>query len=130
MTDEELEAIEIDWTQGVAENCERVLSAARAALEAANKLTNEAEARNRFYAARHSQMVDDVLISKAAQAKCTDISARVDELEDKIDGLESELSSAVDVLFRRGDDEAREWVRMNYPKQYDVLKKEPVNDAN
>ena len=56
--------------------------------------------------------------------------ARVDELEDKIDGLESDLSSAVDVLFRRGDDEAREWVRMNYPKQYDVLKKEPVNDAN
>jgi len=52
--------------------------------------------------------------------------ARVDELEDKIDGLESDLSSAVDVLFRRGDDEAREWVRMNYPKQYAALKKEPV----
>lgn len=55
--------------------------------------------------------------------------ARVDELEDKIDGLESDLSSAVDVLFRRGDDEAREWVRMNYPKQYAALKKEPANDA-
>ncbi len=54
--------------------------------------------------------------------------ARVDELEDRIDGIESDLSSAVDVLFRRGDDEAREWVRMNYPKQYDVLKKEPGND--
>jgi hypothetical protein len=52
-----------------------------------------------------------------------------DELEDKIDGLESELSSAVDVLFRRGDDEAREWVRMNYPKQYAALKKESTNDA-
>ena len=47
-----------------------------------------------------------------------------DELEDKIDGLESELSSAVDVLFWHGDDEAREWVRLNYPNQYDVLKKE------
>jgi hypothetical protein len=52
--------------------------------------------------------------------------ARVDELEDRIDGIESDLSSAVDVLFRRGDDEAREWVRLNYPKQYDVLKREPV----
>ena len=92
MTVEELEAIEIDWTQGVAENFERVKSGALAAIEAANK--------------------------------------RADDLEDKIDGLESDLSSAVDVLFRRGDDEAREWVRMNYPKQYDVLKKEPVNDAN
>jgi hypothetical protein len=189
-----------------------------ASLEAANKLTNEAEARNRFYAARHAQMVDDVLASKAAQAKCTDLRSRVaaleqaltsseetkkaymgefsiplperdedgteyirqvnvpwttiksimfaimafadaihkneppmtkneervvgeiiaaieaanklaDELEDKIDGLESELSSAVDVLFRRGDDEAREWVRMNYPKQYAALKKESTNDA-
>ena len=252
MTVEELEAIEIDWTQGVSENFQRVKSAALAAIEAANKLADEAEARNRFYAARHAQMVDDVLISKAAQAKCTDLCSRVaaleqaltsseetkkaymgefsiplperdedgteyirqvnvpwttikgimfaimafadaihknepqmtkneervvveiidaiyaankladdakaqrncyecgsemkacaecnpelssaalrarfDELEDKIDGLESELSSAVDVLFRRGDDEAREWIRMNYPKQYDVLKKEPGND--
>jgi hypothetical protein len=51
---------------------------------------------------------------------------RADELEDKIDGLESDLSSAVDVLFWHGDDEAREWVRLNYPKQYDVLKREPV----
>ena len=124
MTDEELEAIEIDWTQGVAENFERVKSGALAALEAANRRADEAEARNRFYAARHSQMVDDVLISKAAQAKCTDISARVDELEDKIDGLESELSSAIDVLFWHGDEAASEWVRLNYPKQYAALKKE------
>lgn len=93
MTDEELEEIEIDWTQGVAENFERVKSAALAALE-------------------------------SAEAELTAIRERVNELEDKIDGLESELSSAVDVLFRRGDDEAREWVRLNYPKQYAALKKE------
>lgn len=39
-------------------------------------------------------------------------------LRDKIDGLESDLRSAVDVLFRRGDDEAREWCRLNYPTWY------------
>ena len=91
MTVEELEAIEIDWTQGVSENFQRVKSAALAAIEAANK--------------------------------------RADELEDKIDGLESDISSAVDVLFWHGDDEAREWVRLNYPKQYAALKKESVNDT-
>jgi hypothetical protein len=43
--EEELEAIEIDWTLGVAENFQRVKSAALAALEAANKLAEEAEAK-------------------------------------------------------------------------------------
>ena len=43
MTDEELEAIEIDWTQGVAENFERMKSDALAALEAANRRANDAE---------------------------------------------------------------------------------------
>lgn len=33
----------------------------------------------------------------------------------KIDGLESDLDSALDVLWRRGDDKAREWVRLNHP---------------
>lgn len=44
MTDEELESMEIDWTQGVAENFERVKSAALAALEAANRRVDAAEA--------------------------------------------------------------------------------------
>jgi hypothetical protein len=92
MTDEELEAIEIDWTQGVAENFERVKSAALAAIEAANK--------------------------------------RADELEDKIDGLESDLSSAIDVLFWHGDEAASEWIRLNYPKQYATFKKELANDTD
>ena len=49
MTDEELEAMEIDWTQGVAENFERVKSAALAAIDAANKRADEAEVRRKCY---------------------------------------------------------------------------------
>lgn len=41
-----------------------------------------------------------------------------EERGDKIDGLSSDLDSALDVLFRRGDDEAREWLRLNYPKEH------------
>jgi hypothetical protein len=44
MTVEELEAIEIDWTQGVGENFQRVKSAALAALEAANNRVEKLEA--------------------------------------------------------------------------------------
>ena len=117
--EEELEAIEIDWTLGVAENFQRVQSAALAALEAANKLADEAERDSRNRDMWKGQC-------ERQSVELTALRSRVDELEDKIDGLESELSSAVDVLFWRGDDEAREWVRLNYPKQYAALKKEPV----
>ena len=68
-------------------------------------------------------------VKSAALAAIEAANKRADELEDKIDGLESDLSSAVDVLFRRGDNEAREWIRLNYPKQYAALKKELANDA-
>jgi hypothetical protein len=37
---------------------------------------------------------------------------------DKIDGLEADLDSAVEVAWRRG---AIDWVRMNYPKHYERL---------
>lgn len=43
----------------------------------------------------------------------------IDELQDKIDGLESDLDSAVEVAYRRG---AEDWVRLNYPKQYALLR--------
>lgn len=33
--------------------------------------------------------------------------------QDKIDGLEADLDSAVEVAWKRG---AHEWVRLNYPK--------------
>ena len=44
-----------------------------------------------------------------------DRDAYADKLADKIDGLKADLDSALDVLWRRGDDEARVWVRLNYP---------------
>ena len=46
----------------------------------------------------------------------------LDEAYDKIDGLESDLSAALDIIFRRGDDEAREWLRLNYPKEFAALR--------
>ncbi|HAX39634.1 MAG TPA: hypothetical protein DCY10_01960 [Clostridiales bacterium] len=71
MTDEELEAMEIDWTQGVAENFERVKSAALAALDAANRRADEAEAR----------MYSSQRIAIAAEAEIDTLRARVAELE-------------------------------------------------
>ena len=41
-----------------------------------------------------------------------------DDATDKIDGLTSDLEGAVEVAFKRG---ATEWVRLNYPKQYETL---------
>jgi len=40
--------------------------------------------------------------------------AEIERLQDKIDGLKIDLDSALNVLWRRGDDGAREWVRLNY----------------
>lgn len=37
-------------------------------------------------------------------------------LLDKIDGLESDLESAVEVAFKRG---AIDWTRLNYPRLYE-----------
>lgn len=56
------------------------------------------------------------LYSKPPNAQA--LEARVKVLEDTIDGLESELQSAVEVAFRRG---AHEWVRLNYPAQFATL---------
>ena len=123
MTEEDIEAMEIDWTQGVAENFERVKSAAREALEAANKLADEAERDSRNRDMWKGQC-------ERQSVELTALRSRVDELEDKIDGLESELSSAIDVLFWHGDEAASEWVRLNYPKQYATFKKELANGAD
>lgn len=41
-----------------------------------------------------------------------------EQFEDKIDGLQADLESAVEVAFNRG---ATEWVRLNYPTQYAAL---------
>lgn len=40
---------------------------------------------------------------------------KIEELTDKVDGLESDLESAVEVAFKRGADE---WTRLNYPNLY------------
>jgi BMFP domain-containing protein YqiC len=71
MTVEKLEAIEIDWTQGVAENFERVKSAALSALDAANRRADEAEAR----------MYSSQRIAIAAEAEIDTLRARVAALE-------------------------------------------------
>lgn len=42
-----------------------------------------------------------------------------ERLEDKIDGLESDLENAVETAFKRG---ATEWVKLNYPTLYLKLK--------
>lgn len=38
-----------------------------------------------------------------------------DRLTDKIEGLEADLSSAVETAFKRG---ATEWTRLNYPDAF------------
>jgi RNA polymerase-binding transcription factor DksA len=71
MTVEELEAIEIDWAQGVGENFQRVKSDALAALEAANRRADEAEAR----------MYINQRIAIAAEAEIDTLRARAAELD-------------------------------------------------
>lgn len=58
------------------------------------------------------------VIMSLAPPNAQALEARVKVLEDTIDGLESELQSAVEVAFRRG---AHEWVRLNYPAQFATL---------
>jgi len=38
--------------------------------------------------------------------------------QDKAEGLEADLDSALDIIFRRGDQGAREWLAMNYPGKF------------
>ena len=40
------------------------------------------------------------------------LEARIEELEDRVEGLTADLESAVEVAYRRG---AMEWVYLNYP---------------
>lgn len=44
--------------------------------------------------------------------------AVLEEAADKIEGLEADLDSAVEVAYDRG---ATEWTRLNYPTQYKRL---------
>ncbi len=53
-----------------------------------------------------------------------DIADYIDMLEDKVDGLESDLDSAVETAYKRG---ATEWARLNYPNHW-LVKKERSSD--
>lgn len=52
----------------------------------------------------------------------TALATEVDRLHDQVEGLNSDLDSAVEVAFRRG---ATEWVRLNYPTHFDRLSAGP-----
>jgi uncharacterized coiled-coil protein SlyX len=60
------------------------------------------------------------------QTECIAKSREIDMLRDKVEGLEADLDSAVEVAFRRG---AYEWARLNYPDAYVRLSsKEPSSE--
>jgi hypothetical protein len=50
----------------------------------------------------------------------------IEDLFDRVDGLESDLSDAVDVAVSRG---AVDWARLNYPKHPSLLKNSPQMTA-
>ncbi|WP_267550294.1 hypothetical protein [Rhizobium rhizogenes] len=50
------------------------------------------------------------------------VSQNIEAMQDKIDGLEADLESAVEVAYRRG---ATDWVRLNYPANYARLSSAP-----
>ena len=81
MTAEELESMKVNWTQGVAENFERVKSAALAALEAANRRADEAEARRKCYECGSEMTACAQCNPELVSADLTALRARVAELE-------------------------------------------------
>jgi hypothetical protein len=50
--------------------------------------------------------------------KALTTASRVKDLEHKVHDLEADLNSAVEIAYLRG---ATEWVRINYPSQYERL---------
>lgn len=73
------------------------------------------DARDQYEAA---QRINAELLARASA-----VEAKLAEAQDKIDGLQSELDSALAVLWRRGDAHAVKWVRLNYPAAIDFLDK-------
>lgn len=57
-------------------------------------------------------------ITKFAESALTAERAKTERLTDKVDGLEADLESAVEVAFKRG---ATEWTRLNYPDRFTAL---------
>jgi len=67
------------------------------------------------------QAIADALAEARANALEEARAKALEDAQDKIDGLEADLDSALDVLWRRGDDGAREWIRMNYRSKVKAL---------
>lgn len=57
----------------------------------------------------------------------TSAANQIEELTDKVDGLLSDLDSAVEVAYERG---ATEWTRLNYPAQFARLSKRAARPTN
>lgn len=66
-----------------------------------------------------------------ADCRCCKAWAELDQMNDKIEGLEADLENAVETAFGRG---ATEWTRLNYPNSYARLtavdKTDGVPDAS
>lgn len=72
------------------------------------------------HAARIEKLEAEIALKNAELAEARSM------MRDKIEGLEADLDSAVEVAFRRG---AYEWVRLNYPDIYERLSsKEPSSE--
>ena len=82
MTGIDIEAIEIDWTQGVGENFQRVKSAALIALEAANRRADEAAAKVFCPGTWRCPKCEFVLLQRNLNALDGSVTAR-DEAGDK-----------------------------------------------
>lgn len=71
------------------------------------------------------QPVDGLLKSRMRELRERDaavqaaVAKAVEDANDKIDGLSSDLESAVEVAYKRG---ATEWVRLNYPKHFAAIR--------
>lgn len=71
--------------------------------------------------------VSSRLLRNEAAAEITRLRAREAELVDKIDGLDSDLRSAVEEAFKRG---ATEWTRLNYPDWFRALTAQQEGDGD
>lgn len=67
---------------------------------------------------KEAELIAAQSLIRDLQADCIAAGQKNMELQDKIDGLEADLESAVEVAYRRG---AYDWVRMNHQRFYKRL---------
>ena len=74
---------------------------------------------DRLRRAEGSAVLPKVMLAhKNAEQTCLDAAGEIERLRDRVDGLESDLESAVAVAWGHG---AHDWVRLNYPSEAGVL---------